>query len=140
VTAKTARDIIVVVLVLAGAFVSLGIFMIASATLITFVGGRYADKVLFTSMSPDGRYRLVGAERADFPANEILDPSATLTIRLTDASTGELLDQFSFESHEYWDFNEEPSVNWERDGRVRVRDIDTRGHHVSAILDVRALQ
>jgi hypothetical protein len=133
---KTARDRLIV----AGALLAVGVLLVITPTLFTLATGRYFKRVLFTSMSPDGRYRLVGAERADFPANEILDPSATLTIRLTDASTGELLDQFLLESYEYWDFNETPTISWGTDGRVRVAEIDTRGHHVSAILDVRALR
>lgn len=94
---------------------------------------------MFGSTSPDGRYRLIATERADFPANEMLDPSATLRIDLTNGR-GEMLDECFIGQYEYGDFNEGARVIWEKDGHVRVLDIDRTGHGLSAILDAHAFQ
>lgn len=119
-----------------GVIVGVGItFVMLLPTLYTWAYGRYQPRTLINATSPDGRYRIVGTLRADLPANDILDPSATLRIDLTDTRTASTLDRFVITLHEYGDFNEKATVTWQDGGRVWVSDIDDE-HHLTATLSI----
>ena len=98
--------------------------------------GGFRPRELFSATSPDGAYRIDGFVSVDFPANEILDPSGTLGITLWDSRTGKPLDQL-FVGLDEADKFKKPTIVWEPGGRVRVQDIENKGHGLSATLDIR---
>ena len=98
---------------------------------------RARTRELFSSTSPDERYRIDGFVRVDFPANEILDRSGTLQITLWDSRTGKALDQLFVGLYEADDFVK-PAIVWEPNGRVQVQNIEGKDHRLSATLNVRA--
>lgn len=116
--------------------IGVGTLVCAIPTLVQFAFGGFRSHELFASMSPDGRYRIDGLVRVDFPANEILDPSGTIRITLWESRTGKPLDQLFVSLYEADDFTK-PTIIWETDGRVQVRDIES-GHRLSATLNVHA--
>jgi hypothetical protein len=109
----------------------------AMPTLAQWSLGGFRPRQLFSSTSPDGRYRIDGFVRVDFPANEILDPSGTLRITLRDAHTGNALDQLFVGLYEANDFAK-PTIAWEPSGRVRVQNLEGKEHELTATLNVRA--
>ena len=111
--------------------------VVAVPTLVQLSFGGFRSRELFTSTSPDGRYRIDGLVRVDFPANEILDPSGTIRITLWDSRTGKPLDQLSVGLYEADDFAK-PTIIWDADGRVEVQDMERTGHKLSATLNVHA--
>ena len=117
-------------------FAAVGV-LVAGPTLLQWSIDGYQGHELFSSASPDGRYRIGGSVRVDFPANEMLDPSGTLRITLLDSHTGKLLDQLSVGLFEADDF-QKPKILWQPDGRVQVQDMESGSHHLSATLDAHA--
>ena len=113
-----------------------GLVVLAAApTLWAWSLGRYQLHEVFASVSPDASLRVVGAIRADFPATDLLDPSATATITLSDVRGGRTLDQVFVRLHSYDDFNPRPRISWQGGGRVDVGDVDiAEGHSVAVAL------
>jgi hypothetical protein len=100
------------------------------AALPTFVHwslGGFHSRELFSSTSPDGRYRIDGFVRLDFPVTDVVDPSGTLRITLRDARTGRTLDQLFVGMYEADDFVK-PTIVWEARGRVQVQNMKDKGH------------
>jgi hypothetical protein len=99
------------------------------------VVGGFGTRELFSIPSPDGAYRIDGIVYIDFPVKDVLDPSGTLRITLSNSRTGRALDQLFIGLYEVDDFKE-PTIVWEPGGRVHVQDIEGKGHRESATLDV----
>src|SRR5262245_43048328 len=73
---------------------ALAVLMVAALpTVLQWSIGGYNSRQLFSSTSPDGRYHIKGLVRADFPANDMIDPSGTLRLSLSEAGTGRVLDE-----------------------------------------------
>lgn len=114
------------------------VFLVAAMpTLFVWSVGGFAPHELFSSTSPDGHYRIDGIVRVDFPANEILDPSGTVRITLSDSKTGKSLDQLFVGIYEAGDF-QKPTIVWQGDGRVQVQNLEGKDHGLSATLSVHA--
>jgi len=116
--------------------VLLGLFAFAVLpTAIVWALGGFQSREMFGSTSPDGRYRITIAKRAEFPANEFLDPSIVVHVTLSDVPSGKTLDYIGVGLWEDSDFGE-PKADW-TDGVVIVRDIDDQ-HHLAVTMNVRA--
>jgi hypothetical protein len=109
----------------------------AVPTLVQLSFGGFRSREIFTSTSPDGRYRIDGLVRVDFPANEILDPSGTLRNTLWDSRSDQPLDQLFVGLYEPDDFAK-PTIICDADGRVEVQNMEGDGHNLSATLNVHA--
>ncbi len=114
----------------------LGLFGFAAlpTAMVWRIGG-FTSREMFTSISPDGRYRIAVAKRAEFPANEFLDPSIVVDVTLSDAHTGKTLDYISVGLWEDSDFVK-PKAAW-TDGIVKLRDLDNH-HGLSVTMNVGA--
>lgn len=122
------------ILLVTTAFLVLLLCFAALPTVVQWSIGGYVPRQLFSSTSPDGRYRVDGVVRVDFPANEMLDPSGTLSITLWDSRSGKPLDSLSLGFYER-DYVKKPTIAWEADGRVQVLDMEEHGHLLSATLN-----
>lgn len=121
---------------LVGGVLLLGLFAFAAMpTFIVWTLGGFMSREMFRSTSPDGRYRVTIAKRAEFPANEFLDPSIIVDITLSETNSGRTLDYISVGLWEDSDFGE-PKADW-AGGVVNVRDLDD-AHGLTVKMNVRA--
>ena len=136
VTLRRMSDRSRLILIVGGVLCAAVLLLAATPTFVQWSIGGFRPRELFSATSPDGAYRIDGFVRVDFPANEILDPSGTLRITLWDSRTGKPLDQLFVGLYEADEFRK-PTIVWKPGGRVHVQDIESKGHDLSATLDIR---
>ncbi len=136
VTLRPVSDRSRLILIVGSVLCAAGFLLAATPTFVQWSIGGFRSRELFSATSPDGAYRIDGFVRVDFPANEILDSSGTLRITLWDSRTGKPLDQLFVGLYEADEFIK-PTIVWEPSGRVHVQDLESKGHRLSAVLDIR---
>ncbi len=90
------------------------LFVVLIPTMFVMVGygmGAFFYETAFEQTSPDGRFKLEVRRRMNFPANEFIDPSGTVLIRVIDLETSTLVDANTFSIHEYWGM-QDPALEW----------------------------
>lgn len=122
------------ILTIAAAVIGAGVLvLILLPSLLLALGGpsQFFDQPVYSSLSPDGSTEVVVYRRVDFPANEIIDPSITVTIKVRNRGALIARDYVQFNLYEYSDLTE-PTMEWVSD-TVYIRNIDDRQKHEFAL-------
>lgn len=90
--------------------------------MITSGPGVFFYQTAFEQTSLDRRYKLEVRRRINFPANEFIDPSGTVSVQVIDLETSTLIDENTIPIHEYWGMRH-PKIEW-RQGTVAIREIE----------------
>jgi hypothetical protein len=94
-------------------------------TVIVGILGGFMPRERFFSVSPDGRYRVSVTVRAEFPANEFLDPAIVVGVTLSETESGKTLDYMTVGLWEVSDFGQ-PEATWETSGIVAITNLDDK--------------
>lgn len=118
--------ILTIVAAVVGAGV-LGLVLLPSLFLALGGPSQFFDQPVYSTLSPDGSTEVVVYRRVDFPANEIIDPSITVTIKVRSRGPLVARDYVQFNLYEYSDLTE-PNIEWVSD-TMHISNIDNRQKH-----------
>ncbi len=107
-------------------FSILAILLVLPTFLWVISGPGLFDQAFYSSVSPDGRLKLEISRRVDFPVSEMIDPSATVTLRLRSLDTDEITNTLVFRIYEYYDLRK-PRIIWAGES-VSVIDLVDGSH------------
>jgi hypothetical protein len=124
-SSRFVRRIIAIGLLSIAAIVLFVVLIPTMLVMIESGPGAFFYRTAFVQTSPNGRFKLEVRRRMNFPADEIIDPSGTVSVQLIDQETSTLIDEKTFRIHELSEL-QDPELEW-RTNAVAISKIET--HH-----------
>ena len=118
-----APDIVLIVsLIGIGVSVTIGLILLTPTILTasTYGPDSFFPKPVFTAVSPDEKHKIVVSNKIDFPVIDLLDPTTTISVELSNVNTFETTDHLEFGVYDICDLRNPTEVEWKHD-RVVVR-------------------